>query len=201
MHDPKLSPWTHALVLHDPPTLWHPTALKPAAIRHIEHNRDESLLQLYHQQLGPSHTCLIDLHQAAIGQLLQQAQQRGLVVAQPGALVARTNVINTDGLPRQCGQQQALPEVLAPPEPQHAAAGAGGGKGAGHGLQVLLLVSGGACVGDPRSCCPLRRACVVLLLLLLLVVRLQGLLLLLFQRVKVCYRGPAGMYVVFVGCM
>lgn len=69
--------------------------------------------------VAPCRTCLIDLDDATVCDLLQQAQQRGLVVSQPRALVVRANVVNPDGPPRDGGAHQALPEALRPPKAQH----------------------------------------------------------------------------------
>lgn len=64
-------------------------------------------------------TCLVDLDDAAVCHLLQQPQQRGLIVPQPGALVVGTDVVDPDRPPRDGGAHQALPEALRAAEAQH----------------------------------------------------------------------------------
>ncbi len=63
-------------------------------------------------------TCLVDLHDAAIGDLLEQPQQAGLVIPQARILVARPDVVDADGPPRQRRARQPLPEVAGASEAQ-----------------------------------------------------------------------------------
>jgi len=63
-------------------------------------------------------TCLVDLHDAAIGDLLQKPQQAGLVVPQARVLIARPDVVDADGPSRQRRARQPLPEVAGASEAQ-----------------------------------------------------------------------------------
>ena len=64
-------------------------------------------------------TGFIYLDNAAVGQLFQQAQQVGLIVAQARALVALADAVNADGAAGERGEHQPLPQLLAATEAQH----------------------------------------------------------------------------------
>ena len=76
----------------------------------------------FHSPLPPSPpicTCLVDLDDAAVCDLLNEAEQRRLIVAQAGVLVVGADVVDADGPSRDGGTYQALSEALGAPKAQH----------------------------------------------------------------------------------
>ena len=64
-------------------------------------------------------TGFICLDNAAVGQLFQQAEQVGFVVAQARPLVALADAVDADGAAGERGTHQPLPQLLAATEAQH----------------------------------------------------------------------------------
>ncbi len=61
-------------------------------------------------------TGLVDLNYTTVGDLLQQPQQRGLVVSHARILILGTYVAYANRLPRKGAANKTLPEVLAASE-------------------------------------------------------------------------------------
>ena len=96
---------------------------RPSA--HLSINRPKQGILCRQSSCGPVRplTGLIDFDLAAVGDLLQQPEEGGLEVAQPGALIAGPDVIDADLAAGQRRAHQSLPERLAAVELQHDAAG------------------------------------------------------------------------------
>eukprot|EP00205_Picochlorum_sp_RCC944_P006018 CAMPEP_0182617342 /NCGR_PEP_ID=MMETSP1330-20130603/41617_1 /TAXON_ID=464278 /ORGANISM="Picochlorum sp., Strain RCC944" /LENGTH=80 /DNA_ID=CAMNT_0024837461 /DNA_START=476 /DNA_END=718 /DNA_ORIENTATION=- len=54
---------------------------------------------------------LVDNHLAPVCHFLDESKQAGLVITQAGMLVLLPDGINLDGLPREGGQDETLPEM------------------------------------------------------------------------------------------
>ena len=65
------------------------------------------------------HTGFVDLYHAAVGDLLEQPEKRGFVVAHTRILILSSYVSNADRFAGESAADKSLSEVLAPSERQH----------------------------------------------------------------------------------